>query len=334
MPRRGEHRLARGAHFLVLWLLVGFVFVASFVIGHGTLASIGAGAAAVLLVTGLVNTSDMGHLVEPRLEDPLLALVGATLAALGVRVLGAPPVLCAALVGAAGGLAVRAVAGAADRHGGPIYVGAFVGGTAATVLPSFAWVMFAGFVAGALWSVSREAWVGIGGKMGTLALGGVLIAYAIAALAGSAGSPSAPLDASGAAAAVVIISVIAAPVTGLLAYRAEWGSVLASAAPTAACALLLDLAPGLASGHADALAVAWFGSSFVGMTAPSRLPGYPAILLLGGLLYGILLLEFGTALSGVGGVAGATALIAVFALRGALAFAGSLRAGAPSRAGA
>jgi hypothetical protein len=310
------------------------VFVASFIVGHGTLESIGAGLVAILVLAGLAGTSDQGHIVAPRVEDPLLSLAAAAVAAAEVRLLKAPPVFSAALVGALGGMLVRLVAGARDHHGGPIYVGAFVGGTAAAVLPSFAWVLFAGLLAGAFWSVSREAWVGIGGKMGTLALGGVLISYGVAATLGSGGSPGVPLDAGGVAGAVLVIAALAAPATGALAFSAGWGPVLGSAVPTALFALLLLLAPGLAGGHAGALTVAWFGASFVGMTAPARLPGYVVLLPVGGLLYGALLLEFGTTLSGMGGTAGATALIAVFAVRGAVALVRGLRAGAPASAGA
>ena len=123
----GEHRLARAAHFGILWLLVGFVFAASFVLGHGVFAAICACALAGLVVAGLATTLDQGHLVGARVEDAPLALLAATVAAVSVRVVGAPPVLTSALVGTAGALLARHIDGVRDPHGGPVYVGAFVG---------------------------------------------------------------------------------------------------------------------------------------------------------------------------------------------------------------
>ena len=190
--------------------------------------------------------------------------------------------------------------------------------------------MLAGLLAGLLWSISREAWVGIGGKMGTVALAGVLTAYAVAALVGEAGSSTKPPATSGAVAGVLAVAAVAATVTWLLAWRARWGPVLGSSVSTGLFALVLLALPGLAFGHADLLTIAWFSASFVGMTAPARVEGKLFLVPLAGVVCGALLIAFGSNLSGMGGIAGATALIAVFATRGALAAFNGARGAVPS----
>lgn len=56
-----------------------------------------------------------------------------------------------------------------------IYCGAFVGMSSVAVMPSVSFVVIAGSVSGILFLLSKNLFVGIGGKLGTLAFGGVLI---------------------------------------------------------------------------------------------------------------------------------------------------------------
>ena len=56
-----------------------------------------------------------------------------------------------------------------------IYCGAFVGMSSATILPSISFVIIAGTLAGLFFLLSNNLFSGVGGKLGTIAFGGVVI---------------------------------------------------------------------------------------------------------------------------------------------------------------
>ncbi|MBU2996414.1 hypothetical protein KO500_08205 [Cellulophaga baltica] len=60
-----------------------------------------------------------------------------------------------------------------------IYCGVFVGMSSQQITPSFSFVLMAGILAGAFLSFSKNIFIGIGGKLGTMAFLGVLIVYLI-----------------------------------------------------------------------------------------------------------------------------------------------------------
>lgn len=57
----------------------------------------------------------------------------------------------------------------------PIYCGAFVGMSSAVIAPSIGFIVAAGILAGVLYLLSKNLFHQIGGKLGTLAFGGVII---------------------------------------------------------------------------------------------------------------------------------------------------------------
>ena len=64
-----------------------------------------------------------------------------------------------------------------------LYCGAFVGMTSSHVLPGTSWVLLAGTIAGIIYSLARHFWVGIGGKLGTIAFAGTALTVMAARLA-------------------------------------------------------------------------------------------------------------------------------------------------------
>jgi intracellular septation protein A len=60
-----------------------------------------------------------------------------------------------------------------------IYCGVFVGMSSETITPSIGLVVAAGVLAGVFLSFSKNLFIGIGGKLGTMAFIGVLIVYLI-----------------------------------------------------------------------------------------------------------------------------------------------------------
>jgi hypothetical protein len=56
-----------------------------------------------------------------------------------------------------------------------VYCGSFVGMTAPNVAPGLSFIIFAGFIAGVLLIISKNIFNGFGGKLGTVAFGGVAL---------------------------------------------------------------------------------------------------------------------------------------------------------------
>ena len=60
-----------------------------------------------------------------------------------------------------------------------IYCGSFVGMSSIAIAPSISFVILAGILASILFILSKNLFVGIGGKLGTIAFGGVVMASLI-----------------------------------------------------------------------------------------------------------------------------------------------------------
>ncbi len=308
---------SRGVHFTALWTLMAVIVAVGFWPHQTWENRVVAALLAVVAARGIAATSDAGHLERSRFEDPLLSL-GGTLGSLALmRGAGVAPILAATLIGVAGGIGVRRLRGARDYHGAPIYVGAFVGITSPLVVPNFWWVLAAGILAGVVWSVSREAWVGVGGKMGTMALVSTAAVSLVARLVHQGGLGEHALRAHGFVLWAFVVGLVAAPLSFYLSHTLRWGAVLGSAVPTAVFAVAMTRLPVSWQLHGGVLSYLWYGSSFVGMTLPSRLAWPHVSIPLTGLLFTWIALHFGSYFSGLGGTAGFTALLAVFIARGA-----------------
>lgn len=252
------------------------------------------------------------------LERPQLPALGAALAgAAAGHLLVAGAGLHAALAGSLAGAAASALPflglPVAATLLAPFYVGVFAGTSAEAILHGAPWAWLAGLIAGLIWSATPQAWSGVGGKMGlTGFMGAATAVFLSSVLAGN--HPSAlPAQAVDLGHEMAIpLCGLSAVATRLLATRAGWSVVAASALPTALFSLL-TLPVG--SGLAPSLAAAWFAGSFVGMTHPARIGSLGGIAMVGAVL-GILLLGLQTALVGWGGVLGASACACVLAYIG------------------
>ena len=273
----------------------------------------------------IVTTRDLPRGLRPRAADVAYAVAATLVVALGVREAGLSPVLVASAVGVAAALFSllhNRLAAAAV----PLYCGAFAGMTSTLVLVDWLSVALAGVLAGLFVSVLRASWDGVGGKLGLLAFGGVFIVSIGARLLGTIGAGAPVLDLSRAdRVALVAVPAVAATTTWLLRHRGV-SPVLASAAPTAIFTLLM-----LSFDHvvfdATPLCVAWFGGSFIGMTAPGRVGGRLWPLLVAAVLFGVLQIGFKPTVAGFGGDFGATAVIAVLATIGLVEVARARRPG-------
>jgi len=85
------------------------------------------------------------------------------------------PVIAASFVGVAYAFIADFLKGAWKQMPAPVYCGAFVGMVSPLVLPSMWMVLVAGFLAGLIFVITHEVYTGTGGKLGTIAFGGVTI---------------------------------------------------------------------------------------------------------------------------------------------------------------
>jgi hypothetical protein len=305
----------------LLSLALGLVLVFFFV--DGLLRNAGPVRGSVLLVVGVflvIGLATVSDGAVPRgIHLPTVATVlgGALLVGWGGRSVGLSAVFSAAVLGTLAALLPRLVKQISDADVLPVYVGAMAGMTSPVVLLGPAWLILAGLLTGCLWCIVREAWIGVGGKIGTIAFAGVALTALVSVFFGYAGAtPPLPQYARLQEVGVLAVAIVGALVTHWLAYGRRWGVLLASAAPTA---VVVAVSVGISRGIAlpnDALAAAWFGASFVGMTAPARLGERRWTLVAAAGIFGVLLLLFEAHLAGLGGDLGATAAASVISVLG------------------
>lgn len=302
---------------MALGVVLAFFFVDGFLRDAGLVRGSVLLVVGIFLVIGLATVSDGALPRGIHLPTVATVLGGALLVGWGGRSLGLSAVFSAALLGTIAGLLPRLVRRISEADVIPVYVGAMAGMTSPVVLLGPAWLILAGLLTGCLWCIVREAWIGVGGKIGTIAFAGVALTALVSVFFGYAGATPplpqyAPLQEFG----VIAVAIVGAVVTQWLAHGRRWGVLLASAAPTA---LVIAVSLGVSRGitlPSDALAAAWFGASFVGMTAPARLRGQRWMLLAAAAVFGVLLVLFEAHLSGLGGDLGATAAAAVISVLG------------------
>ena len=299
-----RHRLFDYAGLLLTAtaLLADGVLAAGFAPRHlllaGTAAAFGVTTTAEL--RGLRRTEAL-PLDRGDAADALAVVAGAGLTYWFSVDAGLGPVLASASVGLAAGVAVPRVDSAA-------YCGSFVGMVSPAVFPELSLVLVAGVASAGLFVAARGAFDGYGGKLGTTALFGCLVAAAASGTAFAAGSS----PAWGETVFVVPTAVIAAALTVVLGVRYGLGAVVASAVVGLLAGVGL---PALFPELGGTLALAAFCASFVGMVAPARIDGELRVGLTGA-VSGLAFVALSPALAGAGGKLGTTAFVSCLAAVG------------------
>ncbi|MGA9605801.1 MAG: hypothetical protein WBR21_02065 [Rouxiella badensis] len=263
---------------------------------------------------GLHHATSIPHAVPLFVDDMIHVVLGASAVQLAIRSGGMTAVQAAALVGALAWLSSRI--GLLDKRVLPasVYCGAFAGMTSSYVLPGTPWIILAGICTGVIYSWAKHFWVGIGGKLGTIAFAGTALTVLVARLAGWNHAPPASSPVDGPLLwAVFAVGVVAAPLTFVLAEPCNFGAVCASAVPSAVLALGINLLSAPWQMKMTPIATAWFGASFAGMTSMERLAGRYWMLPLLGLIFAFLFVGSGPRVHGFGGLLGTTALVSVLA---------------------
>lgn len=189
----------------------------------------------------------------------------------------------------------------------PAYCGSFVGMASPALFPSFDQLAVAGVVAGFAYVASKRAFVGFGGKLGTVAMFGCATT---ALLTGADYAVGSPLSTETALLAVPVATV-AAVATVVLSRHRDLGTVVGSALVGLVAGVVL---PAVAPGG-ETLAAAAFCASFAGMSADERLGSLWQFGLVG-VVCGAVFVAVSGAFVGAGGKLGTIAFISCVAVSG------------------
>jgi len=195
------------------------------------------------------------------------------------------------------------------NHGAAIYCGSFVGMCSSSYLTGFHDLMVAALIAGMLFSISEDVFPGMGGKLGTIAFGGALLA----GLSFRRQFVILPMPSAEVAWRIVLAATAATMLTFWLSTRRNLGAVRASSLVGLLGGLL---APAIFPQIGEPLAVVVICASFTGMSSPERMP-FPWMVLAAGLLTGIIFLYSFSIFGGAGGKLGTIAFGASLAVWGA-----------------
>ena len=330
-------RLLPGGHkcFLPIGccLVITYFYLASFFPKHHPLAMTAVAFLGLSILAGVVHATSIPAALPLMVSDVAHVVLGTLAVQFAIRSGGLAAVQAAPLVAAVAWLSGRL--GLLDQRVLPasIYCGAFAGMTASFVLPTAGWVTLAGILAGVIYSLARHFWVGIGGKLGTIAFAGTVVTVPLARLLGW-NHPSAPASVDVSLPwqlATLGVALVCVPLTFWLSEHCKLGAVCASAVPTAVLGLGINLLN--APWHAKMLPLvaAWLGSSFAGMTSMERLAGRHWMLPMIGVICGLMLVGAGPRLHGFGGLLGTNALVSVLAGLGVARLMAAIAARSPKQ---
>ena len=314
-------------------LLIGLFYLSAFFPKHRVWEAVAFVFVGLCVLAGLHHATSIPAAVPLFVNDVVHVVLGALAVQLAIRTGGMTAVQAAPLVGGLAWLSGRL--SLLDQRVLPasLYCGAFAGMTSSQVLPGTTWVAGAGILAGIIYSLAKHFWVGIGGKLGTIAFAGTALTVLVARVAGwNHQDPAAvPLDGPWLW-AVFAVAIVAAPLTFWLSEHCKFGAVCASAVPSAVLGLSINLFSPWWHVKLLPLAAAWLGASFAGMTSMERLAGRYWMLPLLGLIFGLLFVGSGPRVHGFGGLLGTTALVSVLAGLGIARFSPKTPMGSPKSA--
>ena len=180
LPGRSKWLLPMG-----FWLLIGFFYLAAFFPQHQPFEAAAFIFLGLSAFAGLLEATSVPAAVPVlSFNDVVHVTLGAVAVQLAIRTAGITAVQAAAFVGVLAWLSERLKLLSQRVRSASLYCGAFAGMTSSHVLPGLGWLTLAGILAGILYSLAKHFWVGIGGKLGTMAFAGTAITVALARFSG------------------------------------------------------------------------------------------------------------------------------------------------------
>ena len=254
---------------------------------------------ALLLLTLLREAQTLSE-VEPSTLVSRAALynftgvVGGALTTYALSVdLGLGAVVAAGVIGLLGALIF-------PEQGVPIYCGAFVGMVSPDLLNSLPHVLLAGVIGGLVFVLSTGVLDGFGGKLGTIAFTGTVVAPLLLQCEFCpAAIPPVPV-----AWQIMVVSIVAGVGTYWVSITLGHGAVVASSVVGGVVAGLL--LPAVLPETGPLLAVVAICASFTGMSSPERIPNY-VWMTLASVSTGLIFIYTQPVLGGAGGKLGTIA---------------------------
>ena len=227
--------------------------------------------------------------------------IGGILACIIARDLKLGVVVAASLVAIIAHLVV-------PKYSVPVYCGAFVGMTSNALLFTRSEVAIASAIAGIIFVISSYVFGGFGGKLGTIAF----ISTIITSLILGREFIAAPIYDTNAILMIILVSLIAAPLTYYFNCIRGNGPVLASGFVGLLGGLILPIVfPGIGG----TLAVVAICASFAGMSSRARCTGI-WVLFITGLFIGVIFVFSAPVFGGAGGKLGTIAFGSIMATYG------------------
>ncbi len=193
------------------------------------------------------------------------------------------------------------------KHAVPIYCGAFVGMTSNALLFTRSEVAIASAIAGIIYVLSSYVFGGFGGKLGTIAF----ISTIITSLILGREFIAAPVYETSQILMIILVALIAAPLTYYFNVIRGHGAVLASGLVGLLGGLILPIIPEIGG----TLAVVAICSGFAGMSSKARSPKI-WMLFVAGLFIGVVFVYSAPIFGGAGGKLGTIAFGSIMAVYG------------------
>jgi hypothetical protein len=273
----------------------------------GMLMLLGASVAIFHEAGHLIRQEKQGRALQELVTQGLAVILGGLAAFAVSHELALGPVISASLVGLVASLISPKTSVAA-------YCGAFVGMTSDILFFNYYEVALAGVIAGIVFIFTQDTFNGVGGKLGTIALVGT----AITSLSLQREFILLPIANWQTNAAVIIVCMVAAPLTFYFNIARKHGPVLASSIVGITAGLVL---PVIFPQNGPTLAVVAICASFAGMTSEERCPTFWHILITG-FFTSIIFVYSTPLLGGAGGKLGTIAFGAVLGTCGLKQLAG------------
>ncbi len=225
--------------------------------------------------------------------------------------IGLGPVVAAGLVGVLATLVT-------PKFDVPLYCGAFAGMASNVLLPTFFHISLAGIIAGLVFVLTKPVFNGFGGKLGTIAFTGCVLA----ALLTGRELGSDPVPGWDIGRLLVFYSILGALITFILNERLRHSPVISSGIIGLGAGLLL---PVLHPATGDTLAVMVICASFAGMSSIERIPN-ELYICIAGFICALIFIYSSPYLGGAGGKLGTIAFGSVISMRGIIDFTQQVKA--------
>ena len=190
----------------------------------------------------------------------------------------------------------------------PAFTGSFVGMASYSLLPGYRYLILAGLISGIVYVIGKYSFKGFGGKLGTTAFIGTVLAAVFTGQNFTGGT----IPGGNMIYLLILYSVIGAVLTYILHIRFKLSAVFSSGLIGVLAALILPI---FYPANGATLAVMAYCASFAGMSSKDRISN-EFIMIVGAILTALIFIFTSPYLNGTGGKLGTTAFASVITIKG------------------